>query len=158
MLKKLYLWAVVWTAIGLASGLYYRELTKHNGLPQGTQLAVTHTHALAMGSLAMLTLLALAAALRLERNKPFGIGVLVWNTGLIITVGMMLTKGTLQVLGKNVNESAALAGPAGLGHITITAGFVFVLIGVGQAVSRRQRELDAEASPADPTTEARTTA
>lgn len=144
MLKKLFIWATTWTIVGLGSGLYYRELTKHNGLPQDTQLAVAHTHALAMGSLAMLTLLAVCAALRLERNKPFGLGVLIWNVGLVLTVAMMLTKGTLQVLGKNVNESAALAGPAGLGHIIITIGFAFVLVGIWQAVKVRQGELDAE--------------
>lgn len=157
MLKKLFIWATTWTIVGLGSGLYYRELSKHHGLPKGTQLAVTHTHALAMGALAMLTLLAVAAALRLERNKPFGLGVLIWNIGLIITVGMMVTKGTMQVLGKNVDTSAALAGPAGLGHIIVTIGFAFVLIGIGQAVSARQAELDAEPA-AEPVVEADTTA
>lgn len=57
MLSTIYRSAAVWTAIGLVGGLYYRELTEANDVAGGTQLALLHTHALALGTTVLLVLL-----------------------------------------------------------------------------------------------------
>src|SRR5690606_9826851 len=117
MPNLLYRSAATWTMLGLVSGLYYRELTKANDFSGHTQLAVAHTHALALGTLMLLVLLALVAALGIDDRRSRW-GVLTWHVGLVMTFGMQLVKGTLQVLGNRASDSPALAGIAGLGHIT----------------------------------------
>ncbi|WP_110241268.1 DUF2871 family protein [Nocardioides gilvus] len=141
MLTLLYRSAAIWTALGLASGLYYREFTKANGVSGGTQLAVTHTHALALGTLTLLVLLALTAALDIA-DRRFRWGVIVWQIGLGLTFGAMLVKGSLQVLERNAADSPALAGIAGLGHITLTGAFILLFLGLGAAVSERNRAVE----------------
>jgi nitric oxide reductase large subunit len=131
MLNLLLRAAAVWTAVGLAGGLFYRELTKQNGVPGGTQLAVVHTHALVLGTLVMLVLLALVGTWRgLESSRAFRFGVWVWQVGLALTTGGMLLKGSLQVLDSPSAGSPALAGVSGLGHITLTAAFILLFVGL----------------------------
>ena len=43
-LKTQYFLASAYTALGLLTRQFYREITKFNGHPGGTQLAVVHTH------------------------------------------------------------------------------------------------------------------
>ena len=151
MFKNLYLSAAVWTGLGLAAGLYYREFTRSSRFEGATQLAVAHTHALALGMIVMLTVLALARAFSLDAP---GIRIFVWvyNIGLAITFGMLVIKGTLQVLGSPIATSAGLAGIAGLGHMTITGALVWLFIVLGRAV----RAADAEPTAAElPRTPAR---
>lgn len=71
MLTTLYRSAVVWTVIGLLGGLGYRELTRSHDFTDRTQLAVVHTHALTLGTLMMLILLGLTAALALDSQRRF---------------------------------------------------------------------------------------
>lgn len=139
MLTLLYRSAATWTVLGLVSGLYYREFTKANDVSGGTQLAVAHTHALALGALTLLALLALAAALNIN-DRRFRWGVVIWQAGLGITFGMMLVKGSLQVLERSAADSAAIAGIAGLGHITLTAAFILLFVGLGPALSERRTD------------------
>src|SRR5690554_4366931 len=103
MLNLLFRSAATWTGLGLLSGLYYRELTKANDFSGATQLAVAHTHALALGTLMLLVLLALVAALGID-DRRFRWGVATWQVGLGMTFGMQLVKGTLQVLGDGASE------------------------------------------------------
>lgn len=132
--------AAAWTGIGLAGGLYYRELTKHNGLAgtrdlAGTQLAVVHTHALTLGTLVLLLLLVLLAQFRgLGTDRRFRWGVGLWQGGLALTTAGMLVKGTLQVTDTAGYDSPALAGVSGLGHMTLTAAFVLIFLALGRAV------------------------
>ncbi len=131
--------SAVWTAIGLAGGLAYRELTRSTGFSGFTQLAVVHTHTLVLGTLVGLLLLGLERLYRLGEDRRFGWFVWIWNIGLVLTAGGMTVKGTLQVLGSASAESAALAGVSGLGHVLLTVGFVLVFLVLG----RRIRDLQA---------------
>lgn len=45
---RLYYSAALYTVLGLAAGLYYRELTKAQDFVGDTQLSVVHTHLLAL--------------------------------------------------------------------------------------------------------------
>lgn len=140
MLNLLYRSAASWTVLGLASGLYYRELTKANDFSGDTQLAVAHTHALALGTLMTLALLGLAVALDIT-DRRFRWGVLAWQAGLGVTFGALLVKGSLQVLDHSAADSPALAGVAGLGHMTLTAAFLLLFLGLGAAVQERTSDM-----------------
>lgn len=107
--------AVTWTAVGLAGGLAYREITKLAGFTGFTQLGLVHTHSLALGTTVFLVVLALGAALRLQKHRLMRWFLIVWNAGLALTVAMLAVKGTLQVRGDALADSAAIAGVAGLG-------------------------------------------
>lgn len=140
--------AAAWTAIGLASGLFYREFTKANDVAGGTQLAVVHTHTLTLGTLVLLLLLALVLALpALTQDRRMRWAVWVWQAGLVLTTGGMLVKGSLQVLGREAANSPAIAGVSGLGHMTLTAAFILLFL----ALTRAVRAL--EQSPAEAATE-----
>ena len=139
--------SAVWTAVGLASGLAYRELTRSTGFTGFTQLAVVHTHTLVLGTFVGLLLLVLQRVYRLSEDRRFGWFVWVWNIGLVLTAGGMAVKGTLQVLGSAAADSPALAGVSGLGHIVLTVGFVLLFLVLGRRIRHTQEPAATTAAP-----------
>lgn len=144
MLASFYRSAAVWTALGLASGLGYRELTRQLAYTGDTQLAVAHTHALALGTTMMLIFLALVKVFALDADRRLRWFLWVYNIGLAITFGMLNAKGILQVLGSPMATSKALAGISGLGHMTLTAAFVLLFLILGRAIRPAPAVKDAE--------------
>ena len=133
MTTLLYRFAVLWTALGLAGGLAYREVTRSHEYAGRTELAVVHTHLLTLGTLMMLVLLVLEQVFRLSEQRFFRAGVWTWTAGTALTTAMQAVIGTRQVLGDA--ESKALNGIAGLGHITLTVAFVLLFLALGRAVA-----------------------
>lgn len=131
-MKRLYYAALVYMILGLVAGLYYRELTKAEDFTGDTQLAVTHTHLLALGMLTFLIVLALEKLFSLSQSKLFSPFFWCYNAGLVITVAMMTVHGTLTVLGQEA--SAAISGIAGLGHILLTVGLILLFLALGKRV------------------------
>lgn len=127
MLNRLFTSAAAWTALGLASGLYWRELTKLNDFTGPTQLSTAHTHALTLGTLVLLVTLALARTFSME-EKATKLFTILWNVGLGLAFGAMVVKGTLQVLEVPIATSPMWAGIAGLGHMVITGSFVYLFV------------------------------
>ena len=134
MLVTLYRSAAFWTVIGLGGGLFYRNFTLAIDFTGYTQLAVVHTHALTLGTLTMLILLALARLFDLAADPRFTWAVRVWNAGLGVSVGAMWVKGMLQVTGSDSADSPAIAGISGLGHIALTVAFALIFIALGRVV------------------------
>lgn len=141
MTKRLYWATVTYVTLGLASGLFYREFTKLNGVDGGTQLRGVHTHFLVLGVVTMLALIALEKLFQLSQEKTFRWFFVVYNAGLLLTGTMMIVKGSLQVLGNAFATSPMIAGFSGLGHMTLTAAFILLLI----ALKKRIWALDATA-------------
>ena len=137
-MRKIYVAAHVYMILGLVSGLYYRELTKLNDFTGDSQLGLVHTHLLALGMLFFLLVLALEKAFTLTAGKLFDPFFWVYNGGLALTVGAMLVRGTLTVLGHR--PGAALDGIAGLGHIVLTVGLVFFFINLGKRIPSSEGE------------------
>lgn len=144
MLNRLFYSAGSWTAIGLLSGLYWREFTKMNEFTGDTMLSTAHTHALALGTLVFLAVLALAKVFPLA-EKSGKLFALLYNVGMAFTVGTMLVKGTLQVLELPIATSAMWPGFSGLGHMILTGTWVYFFL-----VLRKAVRADAHsAAPAD---------
>ena len=135
MIRRLYLAAAAWATVGLLGGLYYRTLTHKLGVDGGgTQLAVAHTHALALGATWLLVVMALVRVFGLgehPRTKAFFVA---WNAGLTLSVGAMLVKGTMQVLGHAAADHPAIAGVSGTGHITMTVAMALLFLGLAQGL------------------------
>ena len=121
--------AVVYTALALAGGVFYREFTKFQGFTGETALSVVHTHYFLLGMMVFL-LLAL-----LERSFSFTTravrrGLIVYHIGLNLTAGMLVVRGVLQVLGTELSSGldASVSGVAGIGHLLQGGSLLLVLL------------------------------
>lgn len=129
--------AAVWTAIGLASGLGYRELTRTLEFTGTTQLSVVHTHALVLGTIVGLLLLVLERLYTLSSDRRFTWMLWLWNIGLVLTATGLAAKGSLQVLESPAADSPGLAGMSGMGHILLTLAFALMFLVLGRAIRRQ---------------------
>jgi hypothetical protein len=144
MVNKLFASAAVWTGLGLASGLFYREFTRQRDFAGFTQLAVAHTHALALGTTILLVVLALTKVFALHADRRLNLFLLFWNIGLGLTFVMMVVKGSLQVTGAPFADSPMIAGISGLGHMILTGAFVLFFLILRRAVKAEATELSAQ--------------
>lgn len=143
-MKALYRAAIFYLALGLISGVFYREFTRASNFPEGqfTQLSVTHTHLLALGFMMFLIFLALEKVFTFSRNKKlFNIFFWLYNAGLLTTVSMLILHGSMTVLGKE--SGAAISGIAGLGHIMLTIALVIFVVLLGRAIDSPTRTSEA---------------
>ncbi|WP_063012047.1 DUF2871 domain-containing protein [Nocardia nova] len=138
-MKQLYWAAVGYTALGLPSGLVYRELTKAHQFTGKTELAVVHTHLLALGTLFFLIVLVLEHQLALSNTRAYRWFFAVYNIAVLWTVACMTIIGSRTVLGHG--ESMPLAELAGVGHVLLTIGFVLFFVAVHQAITTRREEV-----------------
>lgn len=129
---------LIYTIIGLISGFYYRELTVAHHFTGDTQLKVLHTHLLMLGMFMNLVLLPFEKLFKLSSYYIFNWFFIIYNLGVLFTVGMMFMKGTYQVIGKTVPES--FAGYAGIGHTVLTAGFVLLFFLLRNALIKDPRD------------------
>lgn len=140
-MRRLYLAAIAYAALGLAGGLGYREITHARDFTGYTQLAVLHTHLLALGMLFMLIVLALDATLGISGSRSFSWFFTTYNAGLVITAGALVWHGLLQVFGQEAG--AAIAGIAGLGHILLTIGIACLLVSINKPLRARLASAEA---------------
>lgn len=128
----------VYTVLGLAAGLFYREFTKLNGYPEGMmgQLGLAHTHILTLGMIVLLIVLVLERSFSLSSSRLFRWFFWIYNTGVVLTSAMLVWHGMLQVQG--LASSKMIAGIAGLGHMLVGAGFVLLLLALLSAIRREE--------------------
>ncbi|ATH59374.1 MULTISPECIES: DUF2871 domain-containing protein [Staphylococcus] len=128
---------LIYTILGLLSGFYYRELTLAYDFTGDTQLVVVHTHTLILGMFMHLILLPVAKVFKLSSYYLFNWFFIVYNLGVLATIGMMFTKGTYQVMGLTVPDS--FAGYAGMGHTILTAGFILLFFLLKNAIIKNPK-------------------
>ncbi|MFJ1704054.1 DUF2871 domain-containing protein [Kitasatospora sp. NPDC088346] len=131
-MRKSYYAAHTYMILGVISGLYYREFTKAHHFVGDTQLAVVHTHLLALGMLGFLIVLALDKQFGLSGTRQFTAFFWCYNAGIAITVSMMLVRGSGTVLGSRVPE--AVSWIAGLGHTVLTVGLILLFVLLGKRI------------------------
>lgn len=122
-MKKLAKTSMTYMIAGLVSGVFYREFTRMNDFQGKTQLSTLHTHILILGMFFFLIVLLLENAFQLTEHKNFKKFYALYNTGLGITLMMMIVHGVMSVLGKQA--SGMTAGISGIGHILLTVGLGF---------------------------------
>ena len=128
-MKKLYYSAFFYAVLGLIAGVSYREITKHSDFSGDTVLVALHTHILVLGFFFFLIALILSKLFHVHEAKSFGIWFIVYNIGLIITIGAMATRGMLQINGTDISFLPHIAG---LGHTILGAGMIWLLILLGK--------------------------
>lgn len=121
--------AAVFLLLGLAGGVFYREFTRYFGWTAYTSLSVVHVHLLALGFVLCLLLHALLRQQE-ARLPAMKAPVLVFVTGLGWTVTAFMVRGIYAVTsqGAALLPSAALSGLAGLGHLLLGAGLVWLTL------------------------------
>lgn len=122
--------AIVYAILGGLAGVFYREFTKYNNYTAETMLSKAHAHLLVLG---MMLFLVVAIFVKIDKNiekkKKFKTFIFTYNIGLIITVGMMIAKGILEVLSIPLvsKQLSIMAGIAGVGHILLFVGILLLL-------------------------------
>lgn len=122
--------ALYYAIFGLIAGVFYREFTKLNEVDGGTSLAYIHVHTLMLGTMFFLILASLEDKLKMSRSKGFKFFNISYNLGLMITIGVFLTRGITEVLAIDVSRALdkSLSGIAGLGHIGLGVGLILMLV------------------------------
>lgn len=148
-MRKSYYAAHVYMIVGVISGLFYREFTKIKDFHGDTQLALMHTHLLALGMLVFLIVLALDKVFGLSGSKLFTAFFWFYNIGIAISTVMMGVHGILTVLGRDEDHIAEVVPlTAGLGHILLTVGLVLLFILLGKRVNEHVKPAAATGEPA----------
>lgn len=130
-MKKFYRLSAFYAIIGIIGGIFYREFTKFNHFTLPTALGVVHTHAFMLGLFFFLIVLLLEKQFQITENKKTKLFLIVYNTGLIMTILMLVIRGITTVLETPLSNgmNAAISGIAGIGHILLGIGlFIFFKI------------------------------
>lgn len=141
MTKKYVNISFIYAIIGLVAGAFYREFTKYIGYTERTRMALVHPHFLVLGAFMFLIIALFSMNLKLENEKTFKTFFLSYNIGVVITAAMLFLRGLTEVMdwGDNKALDASISGIAGVGHIVLTVGFVFMFITLKRAIDNRAR-------------------
>lgn len=130
MTKRYFNFALIYAIAGFVCGVFYREFTKLNDFSGTTMLGKTHVHLLVLGMTVFLLVGLFSRFYRLEDQKLFRNFMVIYNSGLIVTVVMMIIRGITEVLGTELSKAAngIISGIAGVGHILVAAGIIHLII------------------------------
>lgn len=113
--------SAAWAVLGMIAGVAFRELTRNNPADPAT-LGLVHGHTLVLGMIFMLITMLVQRQFKLESLRSFTAFLYTWNIGLLITVVTLFVRGLRSLFG--LEHSAAIAGIAGLGHITLAVALI----------------------------------
>ena len=131
MTKKLVNLSFIYAIMRLMAGAFYRQFTKYLGFVGKTNLSVAQTHILILGLFSM--------NLKLENEKTFRTFFVSYNVGFVITASMIILRGLTEIMdwSKNKALDASISGIAGVGHVIIMVGFVYLFITLKRAIDNR---------------------
>ncbi|MDW8569561.1 DUF2871 domain-containing protein [Staphylococcus shinii] len=139
-MKKLMLSSAFYTLLGMLSGLFYREMSKGENFSGYSQLNVTHTHLLVLGTIMFLIFMVIEYQLKLTKNsKLFNSFFYIFHLGILVTVAMQYINGIATITGFSV--SPAIAGVAGLGHIMISIAFILFFVLLNKRINANSNKL-----------------
>lgn len=127
--------ALLYAILAMVGGVFYREFTKWNGFTEKTTLSVIHAHYFMLGMLFFLLLLLLEKNFSFTNARTQRV-LTIYHIGLNVTVGMLLTRGVLQVLKISLSSGIdhAISGVAGIGHILLGASLVMLLVQMKRSI------------------------
>lgn len=129
-MKKYIITSFVYTCLGLALGVFFREFTKFNSFTGVTALGKAHLHALVLGMTFFLIAALMEKQFNLKNSKLEKWFFITYNVGLGIFLTMLLVRGILQVTQTALTDGAngAISGIAGLGHILLATGLILFFL------------------------------
>ncbi len=128
--------SLIYAIFAMAGGIFYREFTKWNEFSGITMLGKVHTHLFLLGMIMFMIIALFAQNNALHTQKLFPAFLYIYNIGVSLTAIMMVIHGTLQVLSTDLSpkSDAIISGVAGIGHILIGTGIIFLLISLKNSV------------------------
>ncbi len=128
MIRILYRIAIGYLIFALLSGLFYHEAAYYTGFTGVSVLRLVHSHAFGLGTLVFLLLPLFINTFHIEQYKHFKIFLVTYNLGLIMTIGFMAVRGTVQLFELPISNFSdhMIGGLAGIGHIILTVGIIFL--------------------------------
>ena len=136
-MKKILNTSIIYFVLGIAAGVFYRELTKFHGYTGNTALSAVHPHFFVLG---MFLFLMVAFLCRKEetllQNVTFRRFFILYNISLPFMACTMLARGIIQVMEITLSKSmnAMVSGIAGVSHILITVCLVLLFISLKKAL------------------------
>ena len=82
-MKKLWNLSFTYFILGIASGVFYREYTKHMGFEGRTALAYTHLHLLVLGMMLFLILMLFCRQTGLADSRKFKVFLVLYISGFL---------------------------------------------------------------------------
>lgn len=136
-MKQLFKTAAFYAVLGLLLGVFYREFTKFNAFTGTTAIGFLHVHTLVLGMFLFLILIVMEKNFQITQAKTFKPFMYVYNSGLLLTIIMMMVRGIPQVLTLSLNRGAdaAISGIAGIGHILLAIGLFLLFKVLYQRIS-----------------------
>ena len=122
-MKKILNTAMVYFALAIAAGVFYREFTKWNGYTGITVLGYVHTHLFVLGMILFLVItLFCKQEPALSKDKRFRSFYILYNIALPFMACVMLVRGIMQVRNVDLTKSvvALISAFAGISHILLT--------------------------------------
>ena len=124
----------------MLSGLLYSEMSKGENFSGYSQLNVTHTHLLVLGTIMFLIFMVIEYQLKLTKNsKLFNSFFYLFHLGILVTVAMQYVNGIATIKGFSV--SPAIAGIAGLGHIMISIAFILFFVLLNKRINANSNKI-----------------
>ena len=129
-MKKYINLAFLYAMLAIAGGVFYREFTKYLAFDGRTTLGFVHVHLFVLGMVVFLIVGLFALLTDVESQKHFKKFMLFYNIGLPFAVVMLIARGVPQVMGMTLaaGPSAAISGLAGIAHILLLLGLIFLFI------------------------------
>ncbi|MEG0365950.1 MAG: DUF2871 domain-containing protein [Coprobacillus sp.] len=129
-MKRMLKISIKYAVLALMGGVFYREFTKLNDFTGITSLSKVHVHLMVLGVFMFMILALFAKSTSLLEDKNFNKFLYVYNIGMAIAVIMMIVRGITQVLATPLSYgmSMAISGVAGVGHILLGIGLIWVIL------------------------------
>lgn len=129
-MKTYFRFAAFYATLALVGGVFFREFTKFNHYTGITSLRALHTHAFMLGMFFFLILLMLNQHFQLTKSSKHKQFLIIYNIGLLLTYTMLCVRGIPQVLNITLSKgaNAAISGIAGIGHILLGVGLLFLFL------------------------------
>ena len=142
-MKKHIIIALVYAALAMVCGVFYREFTKAFEFAGDTAPGRVHSHLFLLGMVVFLLFALFDAKLNLQKHKLYLPFMVIYNCGVGIMSIMLIVRGVLDVTGASASDGA-VSGIAGPGHILIAAGiilfFCMLLLSLGKKIQNQTKQ------------------
>ncbi len=121
--------ALVYAAVAMIFGVFYREFTKFSHFTGKTNLSVIHTHYFLLGMFFFLFLMLAEKSFSFSEQNTRKI-LITYHLGLNITGLGFLMRGLTQVWGTELSAGmdASISGTSGIGHILMGISIILLLL------------------------------
>lgn len=120
--------AYYYAIAAMVGGVFYREFTKFNKYIGDTALGKVHTHLFLLGMIMFMLIALFSKEINFDKEPKFKRFCYTYNSGLVLMTIMLVVRGVLEVLGTEMSRGldAAISGIAGIGHVLIAIGIVYL--------------------------------